>query len=174
MLRKQKEKIVAEIQDQIKDSRLLILSTFTGLNVDKATQLRKSLREAASNYRVVKNTLMRKAAQGTELESLAEHFVGSSALIFTKEDPVQPCKVVKVFRKENEQVEIKGAVFEGKVLGKDEIEAIADLPSKEVLIAKFLFLLKSPQHRLVNVLAGVARNFVQVLEAIKQKKENQQ
>jgi large subunit ribosomal protein L10 len=172
VLRKQKEKIINDIRDQVHGSNLVILSTFTGLNVEKITKLRKSLRGVESSYRVVKNTLINKAVKDTEMESLEKFFTGSSAVIFAKGDPSRPCKVLKDFRKENEQLEIKGGMFEGRVLSDKDIEGLADLPSREVLLAKLLFLMKSPHQRLVNVLSGVSQKLVQVLEAIKQKKES--
>jgi large subunit ribosomal protein L10 len=174
VLRRQKEKIINEIRDQIHDSHLVILTTFTGLNVEKITKLRKSLREVESNYRVVKNTLITKAIKDTDLESLEKFFTGSSAVIFAKGDPSRPCKVLKEFKKDHEQLEIKGGMFEGRMLLKKDIEGLADLPSREVLLAQFLFLLRAPQQRLVTVLIGVPQKLVRVLEAIKQKKESQQ
>jgi large subunit ribosomal protein L10 len=172
VLRRQKEKIINEIRDQMQDSHLVILSTFTGLNVEKTTKLRKSLRGVESNYRVVKNTLINKAVKDTELESLENFFTGSSAVIFAKGDPSRPCKVLKDFKKEHKELEIKGGMLEGRVLFKKDIEGLADLPSREVLLAKFLFLLKAPHQKMVNVLMGVPQKLVQVLQAIKQKKES--
>jgi len=171
VLRKQKQEIIDEIREQIQGSPLIIFSTFTGLNVEKITQLRRLLREVNSSYRVVKNTLMKKAVKGTDLEAVERFLVGPSAVIFAKGEPSKPCKIIKEFKKENEQLEIKGGVFTGKVLSKKEIEELADLPSREVLIAKLLLLFRSPQQRLVNVLIGVPQKLVQVLEAIKKKKE---
>jgi len=172
VLRRQKEKIINEIRDQMQDSHLVILSTFAGLTVEKITKLRKSLRGVESNYRVVKNTLINKAVKDTKLEALEKFFTGSSAVIFTKGDPSRPCKVLKEFRKEHEQLAIKGGMLDERVLFEKDIEGLADLPSREVLLAKFLFLLRSPHQRLVNVLMGVPQKLVQVLEAIKQKKES--
>ena len=171
MLRRQKEKIVNEIRDKLHDSHFVILSAFTGLNVEKMTRLRNSLREADCSYHVVKNTLINKAVKDTSLGALEKFFIGPSAVIFSKGEPSRPCKIIKEFKKENEQFEIKGGMLEGRVLSKKEIEGIADLPSREVLIAKMLFLLRSPHQRLVNVLMGVPQKLVRVLEATKQKKE---
>jgi len=114
---------------------------------------------------------MKKAVKGTDLEAVERFLVGPSAVIFAKGEPSKPCKIIKEFKKENEQLEIKGGVFTGKVLSKKEIEELADLPGREVLIAKLLLLFRSPQQRLVNVLIGVPQKLVQVLEAIKKKKE---
>jgi large subunit ribosomal protein L10 len=169
VLRNQKEKIINEIRDQIQDS--LGHPSPLRVNVEKITKLHKSL-GVESNYRVVKNTLINKAVKDTELESLEKFFTGSSAVIFAKGDPSRPCKVLKEFKKEHEQLEIKGGMLEGRVLFKKDIEGLADLPSREVLLAKFLFLLRAPHQRLVNVLMGVPQKLVQVLEAIKKKKES--
>ncbi|MBW1679585.1 MAG: 50S ribosomal protein L10 [Deltaproteobacteria bacterium] len=172
MLRRQKEKIVTEIHDHIKAFRLAILTTFTGLDVDKMTGLRNSLREVDSEYRVVKNTLIKKAAHDTDLECLEEYFVGSSAVIFTNGDPVRLCKVLKEFIKEHAQVEVKGGVLGGKALSVNEVEELASLPSREVLLARLLFLLQASKQGLVKVLVGIPQKLVQVLEAIRQKKES--
>lgn len=171
MLRREKESIVTELHDRIKDARFVILTTFTGMNVEKMTQLRNQLRKAGGSYRVVKNTLLKRAAQETGLQVLDDHFVGSSAIILVKNDPIAPCKVLKEFRKEYEQVEIKRAVLEGRMLTQGEVEELATLPGKPVLLSKLLFLLNAPPQRLVSVLAGVPQKFVRVLEAIRQKKE---
>jgi len=171
VLRRQKEKIVAEINDHIKSSRLVILTTFTGLNAGKITSLRNALRKAGSGYRVVKNTLIKRAAHDTDLQCLEEsYFVGPSAILFTDGDPLGPCKVLKEFIREHGQIEIKGGVLDGKELSSDEINELASLPSREVLLSKLLFLLEAPKQRFINVLAGVPQRLVQVLEAIRQKK----
>lgn len=171
MLRREKESIVTELHDRIKDSRFVILTTFTGMSVEKITQLRNQLRKVGGTYRVVKNTLLKRAAQETDLQVMDDHFVGSSAIIIVTNDPIGPCKVLKEFRKESEQVEIKRAVLQGRLLTQQEVEELATLPSKEVLLSKLLFLLNAPPQRLVSVLAGVAQKFVRVLEAIRQEKE---
>jgi len=172
VLRRQKEKIVTEIHDHIKASRLAILTTFTGLDVDKMTGLRNSLREVDSEYRVVKNTLIKRAAHDTDLECLEECFIGSSAVIFTNGDPVRPCKVLKEFIKAHTQVEVKGGVLDGKALSVNEVDELASLPSREVLLARLLFLLQASKQGLVKALVGVPQKLVQVLEAIRQKKES--
>ncbi len=171
MLRKEKEKLVTELQEQIRESRLVVLTTFSGLNVEKMTTFRTALRKADSTYRVVKNTLVRRAAQETALKDLDEHFNGSSALVLSKGEPIEPCKVLKDFMKEHEAVVVKGGVLDNKPLSKDQIDAIASLPSRETLLAKLLFIMKAPQQGLVNVLVGVSQNFVRVLEEIRKQKE---
>lgn len=172
MLRKEKQNLVEELHDQIKESRLVVLTTFSGLDVENMTTLRSSLRGVDSSYRVVKNTLMRRAAQETALKDIDEHFNDSSALIFAKGEPMEPCKVLKDFMKEHEAVTVKGGVLDDKVVTKEQIDAIASLPSREELLAKLLFVLKGPQQRLVNVLVGVPQKFVRILEEIRKEKED--
>ena len=171
MLRKEKQSLVEELHEQIKESRLVVLTTFSGLNVEKMTALRTSLRSAGSNYRVVKNTLMRRAAQETALKDLDEQFNGSSALVFAEGEPMEPCKVLKNFIKEHDAVSVKGGVLDEKAVSKEQIDAIASLPSREELLAKLLFVMKGPQQGLVNVLVGVPRKFLRVLDEILKQKE---
>ena len=172
MLRRQKEEIVNELHDRIKDSRLVVFTTFGGMNVEKMTELRNSLREADSGYRVVKNTLIKKAAGDTDVEGMAaECFEGPSAMLFTSGDPVRPCKVLKEFMKGHEQLLIKGGVLDGTILTGEKVHELADLPSREVLLSKLFFLMRAPTQGLVNVLTGVPQALVHVLEVIRQKKE---
>ena len=172
MLRRQKEEIVSELHDRIKDSRLVVFTTFGGMNVEKMTELRNSLREADSGYRVVKNTLIKKAADDTDLENLgADCFEGPSAMLFTNGDPIRPCKVLKEFMKGHEQLVVKGGVLDGAILSGEKVNELADLPSREVLLSKLFYLLRAPMQGLVNVLTGVPQALVHVLEAIRQEKE---
>lgn len=172
MLRREKEKIVTEISDRIKDSRLIILTTFSGLDVENITTIRSSLRDVGGRYQVVKNTLIKRAARETVLESMDQHFQGPLAVIFSDGDPIKPCKVLKDFTKDHEQVEIKGGILDNKVISMDEIKKLAGLPSREILLAQFLSLLKSPHQKIVTVLGGVPQKFVRVLDLIRQKKES--
>ena len=173
MLRSQKEGIVTEIQRSIHDAQAVILTTFSGLSVEKMTALRNALRQIGCEYRVVKNTLIKKASQETGLEQLGKYFVGSSAVVFAREDPIGACRALREFRKENTQVEVKGGMLEGRVLSASDIDTLANLPGKEVLLVKLLFLLRAPQQRLANVLGGVPHRLVLVLDAIRRRKESQ-
>ena len=172
MLRRQKETIVTELHDRIKDSRLLVFTTFGGMNVEKMTELRNSLREADSGYRVVKNTLLKKAVTDADVDSLeAAWLEGPSAMLFTSGDPIRPCKILKEFMKQHEQMIIKGGVLDGKMLSGEKINELADLPGREVLLSKLFFVLRASTQGLVNVLTGVPQALVHVLEAIRQEKE---
>lgn len=172
MLPIEKEKVVTEIREHIKDSRLIILTTFSGLDVEKITNIRNSLREVGGRYQVVKNTLIKRAARETVLESMEKYFQGPLAVIFSDGDPIKPCKVLKEFIKEHTQVEIKGGILDNKVISLDEIKELAVLPSREILLAQFFSLLKSPQQKIVMVLGGVSQKLVRVLDLIRQKKES--
>ena len=173
MLRRQKETIVTELHDRIKDSRLLVFTTFGGMDVAKMTELRNSLREADSGYRVVKNTLLKKAATNADVDCLeaAVWLEGPSAMLFTSGDPIRPCKILQEFIKRHEQMVIKGGVLDGKILSGEKINELADLPGREVLLSKLFFVLRASTQGLVNVLTGVPQALVHVLEAIRQEKE---
>ena len=172
MLPIEKEKVVTEIRERIKDSRLIILTTFSGLDVEKITNIRNSLREVGGRYQVVKNTLIKRAARETVLESMEKYFQGPLAVIFSDGDPIKPCKVLREFTKDHTQVEIKGGILDNKVISLDEIKELAVLPSREILLAQFFSLLKSPQQKIVMVLGGVPQKLVRVLDLIRQKKES--
>jgi large subunit ribosomal protein L10 len=173
VLRSQKEGIVTEIQKSIHDAQAVILTTFSGLNVEKMTSLRNALRQIGCEYRVVKNTLIKKASQQTLLEQLAKHFTGSSAVVIARKNPIGACRALREFKKEHTQVEVKGGMLEGRILSASDIDALASLPAKEVLLGKLLFLLRAPHQRLANVLGGLPQKLVLVLDAIRRKKESQ-
>ncbi|MCD6353024.1 MAG: 50S ribosomal protein L10 [Proteobacteria bacterium] len=172
MLPKEKGKVVTEIRERIKDSRLIILTTFSGLDVEKITNIRSSLREVGGRYQVVKNTLIKRAARETVLESMEKYFQGPLAVIFSDGDPIKPCKVLREFTKDHTQVEIKGGILDNKVISLDEIKELAVLPTREILLVQFLSLLKSPHQKIVRVLGGVPQKLVRVLDLIRQKKES--
>jgi len=134
--------------------------------------MRKALREANLNYRVIKNTIGRLAVEDTPLESLKEHFVGMSAVAYSPNDPVGLAKVLSKFAKETDKVKFKAGVVEGRAIKVQDIAALASLPSKEELISKLMFVLNSGAQRLATALNGVPRNLVVVLDQIaKQKSE---
>jgi large subunit ribosomal protein L10 len=140
------------------------------LTVEKDQQLRRQLREAQLNYRVVKNTLAQRAVENTPLEGLRKEFVGPTALAYSDSDPVSLAKVLTKFAKENAQFTFKAGVVEGRVISVKDINALATMPSKEELISKLLFLLNSPAQRLATVLNGVSRNLAVVVSEIAKQK----
>lgn len=171
MQRKEKEALVAHLHERFKEAKAAILTDFTGLNVEQITHLRRTLRKNAAEYTVVKNTLLRRASQDTDIELLAEHFVGPIAIALAYEDPVAPAKILTEFSKEQPILEVKAGLVTGMVLTPQDIKALASLPSREVLLAKLLSLLKFPHTRLVQVLNNPVQSLVSTLAGVKETKE---
>ena len=179
-----KQAIVAELAEQLKSAKGMILTGYKGLTVAQDTELRRAFREAGVSYHVVKNTMLRLAAKEAGIEGLDEHLEGTTAFAFSAEDAVAPAKVVVGFIKKNKLEEtknkleetdvltVKVGMVEGKVIGLDEVKALASLPSREELIAKMLGSMNAPISNTVNVLQGVIRNAVYVLDAIRAQKES--
>ncbi|MEA1936163.1 MAG: 50S ribosomal protein L10 [Thermodesulfobacteriota bacterium] len=170
MDRKTKERVVADLHDKLKDVRLAVLVDYSGMNVEKITSLRNELRKSATEFRVTKNTLLGIASKGTDFDVLEEYFEGPLAIAISYEDEVEPTKALVNFAKLNEKMEIKAGILDGKFLSKEEISVLAQLPGRDVLIGKILSVLVATQASLVNVLNGVPRSFVQVLDAYRAKK----
>src|SRR4029079_2255221 len=135
------------------------------------TDLRQKIRSTNSKYRVVKNTLARKAAEGTPSASLSDKFDGSTAIAYNASDPVNLVKALTTYAKTNPLFVFKAGMVEGRVVNIADLNAIASLPSKEELLAKVLFLLNAPAQRLAVATAGVARNLAVVIkQAVEQNK----
>lgn len=172
---KQKEAkaaIVAEIKGKINTSIVTLIVNYQGLNVAEMTALRRKLREAGVEFKVVKNTLTHRAIQELGLEGLYPVLEGPTAIAYSADDPVAPAKILMEVAKNKKTFQIKAGVLQGKVIGPEEVKALADLPSKEELLAKVVGVFQAPIAGLVNVLAGNLRNLVYVLEAIRKQKEN--
>lgn len=167
----QKQEAVEQIRGKFERSVAAILTDYRGLNVSEATQLRRELREAGVEYRVLKNTLVRFAAEKAGLAGLNPHLVGPTAIAFSYDDPVAPARILAKFTKERKKLAIKSGVLEGKIIDVSAVNALAALPSREVLLAQALAALQSPISGFVNVLQGNLRNFVGVINAIKEQKE---
>ncbi len=167
---KAKEPIVQEIKGKLETAKGVVLADYRGLNVAQVTQLRSQLRNAGVEYKVVKNTMTRLAAAELGLEGLNPYLEGPTAIAFGIDDPVAPAKILSEFAKTNKALEIKAGVLEGKVIGFDGVKALADLPSREVLLSKVLGGMQAPLYGFANVLQGNLRNLVGVLEAIRKQK----
>ena len=165
-----KQAIVAELAEQLKSAKGMILTGYKGLTVAQDTELRRAFREAGVSYHVVKNTMLRLAAKEAGIEGLDEHLEGTTAFAFSAEDAVAPVKKNKL--EETDVLTVKVGMVEGKVIGLDEVKALASLPSREELIAKMLGSMNAPISNTVNVLQGVIRNAVYVLDAIRAQKES--
>ncbi len=168
--RDEKAQIVADLAEKLKTSKAAIFADYRGLNVADATALRKSFREAGAEIRVVKNTLTRIAADKAGFKGLDGFLTGPTAIAFGFQDPVVPAKLLMDFTKTNRNLEIKGGLVEGRVVGVGEIKALADLPSREVLISQVLRGLQGPLAGLSAVLQGPIRKLVYGLKAIQDQK----
>jgi len=167
-----KQQVVAELHDKLRRAKAVFLADFRGMNVGKATELRNELRKAAVEYKVVKNTLLDLASRDTDKESLQPHFTGPTAVALSYDDPVAAAKVLSRFAKEQQATfKLKAGVLTGKLITVSDIQALADLPSREVLLAKLLGTMQAPMSNFVGVLAAVPGSFVRALDAIKNQKE---
>ena len=166
-----KQKITEDLHERLAKSVIIVLTDYKGLDVTSINDLRRKLREANIEYQVVKNTLLVRAAEDTEVAVLKDHFKGPSAIAISYDDPVAPAKVLTQFAKDNKELEIKVGVLNGKVLDAQAIKALANLPSREVLLAQFLSTLNAVPTSFVRVLAEVPRSMLNVLTAIKDQKE---
>lgn len=171
MKRTEKEKIVEALHEKFSRAKTALLTDFRGLNMPAISELRSQLRDASVEYQVVKNTLMARASEGTDMSLLKDHFSGPCAVALSYEDPVAPAKVLTKFSEDNKALEIKVGIVEGRVIDLDGIISLSKLPSKEELLAKLLRTLNAPVTGFVTVLGGVLRNFMGTLEAIKRQKE---
>lgn len=170
----QKQKDLEALAEQFKQANAAMLVSFKNMTVAKDQELRRQLREAGVSYAVVKNTLARKAAAGTPLEPMADHFKGVTAVALTASDPVGLSKAISKFTKANAEIfSFKAGLVEGKVLELKQVEAIASLPSREELISKVLFLINVQAQRLATVINAVPRNLAVVMGQVQKQKEAQ-
>ncbi|RMG52049.1 MAG: 50S ribosomal protein L10 [Acidobacteria bacterium] len=171
--REQKQREIELLADAFRRSPNIFLISFEGLSVAKDWELRRRLRQAANGgitYRVVKNRLAQKAAQGTPLEALSDQFRGMTAVALSQDDPVTVAKVLTEFAKENRGLQFKGAIVEGRVIDLEQVKALASLPSRAELLAQIAGLIHLQAQRIVNVINGVTRNLVVVLGQVRDQK----
>lgn len=170
----QKTAMLAEIKEKMINSQVTILADMRGIPVAKITDLRSRLRKAGSDMKVTKNTIAGIAAKEVGVEGLDEYLKGPTVFAFGIEDPVVPAKILSEFAREIKQgLSIKAGVLEGKVINADSVKALAELPSREVLLAKVLGGMQAPMYGFANVLAANLRNLVYVLDQVRQQKEGQ-
>lgn len=167
----EKKKIVEDLHERLTKSKVVIVTDYKGLNVEAMTELRRKLREEKIDYRVVKNTLLMRAAKETGVERIQDHLKGPSAIALSFDDPVAPAKVLMEFAKKNEKLEIKAGVMENQALDLAGIKALAALPSREVLLGQLLSAMVGVPTGLVRVLNGIPQKLMYALQAIKDQKE---
>lgn len=172
MNKQNKQQVVAEMHEKLAKAKAVFLADFRGMSVEKATTLRNDLRGAEVEYKVVKNTLLELASAETEAAMLAPHFKGPTAVALTYSDPVAAAKVLAKYAKDQQAAFVlKGGVLSGKIITAAEIQALSELPSREVLIAKMLGSMNAPATNFVGVLAAIPGSFVRALDAIRQQKQ---
>jgi len=167
----EKKELVAGLNAKLAETQITLLVDYKGLDVEAMTALRAELRKEGASMEVVKNTLLSMAAKGTDVSVIDDAFKGPNAIITSKDDAVAPAKVLVKFAKDNKKLEIKAAAMNGKVLSMGEIEALATMPSREVMLATVLSAMNAVPTSMVRVLSGVPTAFLHVVNAIKEQKE---
>ncbi|QKW51774.1 50S ribosomal protein L10 [Streptomyces buecherae] len=172
MARPDKAAAVAELTDKFRSSNAAVVTAYTGLSVAQLKELRRALGENAQ-YRVAKNTLTKIAANEAGITSLDDLFAGSTAIAFVTGDPVESAKGLRDFAKDNPHLVIKGGVLDGEALSADEINKLADLESREVLLAKLAGAMKGKQSQAAALFQALPSKFVRTAEALRAQKAEQ-
>jgi len=168
----QKEQAIAELKERIEASQIAILTNYKGIDAEQVTALRKQLRDGEVTYKVYKNTLALRVLDELGLNDAAQYMDGPTAWAFS-EDPVAPAKIIKDFSKEAEMLSMAGGILDGAVVGPDQLKALAELPSKDQLLAQLVGTIAAPLRNLVGVLNAVPRNLVNVIDQIQKQKEGE-
>lgn len=169
--RSEKETDVKKLHEQLANVSTVILSTFQGITVEQDTKLRRAVESAGGHYAVVKNTLAERAGAGTPAEPLLKDLKNTNSIAFTMADPVALAKALTKVAKDVPAYQFRAGVVEGRVVSMHEIQQLANMPAKEELIGKIMFLLNSPAQRIASALKAIPRNMAVVVnEAVKENK----
>ena len=160
-----KQPIVEAIAADVKDAQSIVLVDYRGLTVAEDTELRKQLRDAGIIYKVCKNTMMKRAFEGTAFESLDEYLEGPSAIAISKDDATAPARIICKFAKTAEKLEVKAGVVEGKLYDVNGVIALSNIPSREELLSKFLGSIQSPITNFARVIKQIAEKDGEAVEA---------
>jgi large subunit ribosomal protein L10 len=162
---------VEQLGSELKKVSSMIVATYSKLTVAQDYELRKTLRGSGAKYRVVKNTLVERAAKGTKVEEILKNLSGVTSIAYTSGDPVALAKALSKYAKDNPEFTFKAGVVEGCVISINEIKALATMPSKEEIYSKLLFLINAPAQRLVTVMNAVGRDLAVVVgQGVEKKK----
>ncbi|HHQ47657.1 MAG TPA: 50S ribosomal protein L10 [Acidobacteria bacterium] len=172
LTRERKEEQAQELRQTLEGISTLFILENRGLTVNAVNQLRSRIREIDARYKVYKNSVVRRAVEGTPLEGLSEHLLGPNAFAFTYGDGVALAKVLRDFTKENPVLTFKQAYLEGQILGSEQAVQVAELPTREELLTKLAYLLQSPMRRLVVALNGPIQQLASALSQVAEKKES--
>jgi large subunit ribosomal protein L10 len=173
MDRNTKTLIVEKLRADLDGISSIFLCDFNGITVEKDTELRRNMREQGARYSVVKNTLLKLAFVDSDFAQVDGHLVGNTALAYNPENTVELAKLIRDFSKKNKGFKFKAGVVEGKAIDLDELSSLAELPPKEVLVSKLMFMLNFPVQGLATTLSGVIRKLAIALDQVKQQKENE-
>ncbi len=171
MNRTEKEQVIGELHEKMAKAKAAIVAEPKGLTVAVVTELRRKLRDAKVEYRVVKNTLAARAAKGTSLEPLAEKFVGPTAIVMSYDDVVVPAKLLAEFMKDRESFSIRTAVIEGKVIDAKGVQALAKMPGLHELRGTLAAMIAQPATKLVRMLGTPGQQLARVLGARREQLE---
>jgi len=169
--RADRDKQVQELHELFSGVEMAVLTDYRGLTVEEISDLRTKLRDAEARFKVVKNTLSIRAADGTPLEAVKDHFTGPVAILYTSGDPVGPAKALMDFIKGNEKLQARVGILAGSAIDVADIKRLADMPGLEVLLAKALASMNAPASNFVRTLGEIPASFVRVLGSIQRQKE---
>jgi large subunit ribosomal protein L10 len=165
---------VEEYTQKFKSAKSIFMADFGGINVEEANKLRRSFRDAKVEYKIIKNTLAKRSFDGAGIDGVDTLLTGMTGFALSVDDPVAPIRIIKDFNKslpkDKTGLVIKGCLFEGRIFGPDKAEALANLPTREVLIAQLLGMLQAPMGKLLGALQGTGRKLAGTLEAVKNQK----
>lgn len=166
-----KKAIVAEVQDVARQSLSAVLADYRGLTVEEMTELRAKARASNVYMRVVRNTLARRAVEGTEFECLTEAFTGPSLLALAKEEPGAAARLIKDFVKDHEKLEVRALAMSGQLLDAGQLDTVAKLPSRDEALASLVAVMQAPVTKFAQTLQAVPTKFVRTLVAVKEQRE---
>jgi large subunit ribosomal protein L10 len=171
MKRSEKEQVIAEVKEKVLRASGMYFADFTGITVEQVTELRREFRKVNADYRVVKNTLARKALESaTGYDTILDRLIGHTAIAFGYDDPIAPARVIKKFREKHNKLQVKVCVIDKQVFDGAQLDDIAKLPSRLEMIAAIIGSIQAPASGIVGAINAVARDLVNVIDAIEKKK----